>query len=181
MNVVTATSGGMGSGGRRTNILRRVVGYGPLPAVSVVATGRIIRDANRAVLSNAGRDAVVKVGPAAACAALVDVIAARGMRVGSRNIGGTYRFDVAGSKANRVNVVLTAGKSARPNISSVARILRLLTAKCQPDVYVIFPAGRNPAACISRSASRQRVNIGQLGGRVPPVPGRVDLLIPLPI
>ena len=181
MNVVAPAGGGMGSGGRRPNILRRVVGYGPLPSVGVIATGCVIGRANGPVRPNAGRNAVVKVRSAAACTAVVDVIAPRWVCVRSRNIGGAYRFDVAGSEANSVNVVLTAGETARPGIGGVARILRLLTAKCQPDVYVIVPAGRNPTTRISRSASRQRVNIGQLGRRIPTVPGRVDLLIPLAV
>ena len=140
MHVIAPAGSRMGASGSRSHIFRGVVRHGPLPAVRVVSAGRIIVRACRAVSPNAGRDGVGKVWPAARSAAVMYVIAPRWVGVGSRDVGGANRFDVAGSKPDSVNVVFPACESACADIGSVASILRLLTAKCQPDVYVVFPA-----------------------------------------
>ena len=64
--VVGARRCGMSARGSRAYILRRIVGYGALAAVGVVATGCVRRCASRSILSNARRDGVVEVRPTAA-------------------------------------------------------------------------------------------------------------------
>ena len=92
----------MGASGSSANILWRIVRYGALAAVGVVATGCVRRCASRSILSDARRDGVIEVRPTTATGSAAVYVILAGEIGSSTRVRCAYVFGVA-SPALSVN------------------------------------------------------------------------------
>ena len=136
--MVAPAGSGMRASGSRSHIFRSVVRHGPLPAVGVVATRCIVGRANGSILSNAGRDAVVEVGPAASSATVMNVVPPRW--VGDWRpllLAVPYRLDVA-AVPNPIRRERGQGDSlANPEVSMCQPHCRYLPGLAFPTISPI--------------------------------------------